>query len=180
MDDKYLLGNSFFLLEHLSLKELDTFVIDARDLLDIYYALKYNKAPLETFITISGPSLSRSSVIKVKIGTKIKDIIDNNYKLINKNNLYILNGLMTGHECDIDNTIVTRNTLGVVVIPKAECEEKKCINCGLCFKVCPVKVNPKKVMDARKISKNCIDCGLCSYMCPSHINLRRFLRGEYE
>lgn len=180
VDDKYLLGNQFFLLENLGLTELDTLVIDARTLLDIYYALKYNKAPLETFITISGPSLIRSSVIKVKVGTKIKDIIDNNYKLSCKNNLYVLNGLMTGCECDIDNTIVTRNTAGVIVIPKEDHEEKKCINCGLCLKVCPVKVNPKKVMDGRKISKNCFDCGLCSYICPSHINLRKFLRGEYE
>ncbi|MBQ6841025.1 MAG: 4Fe-4S binding protein [Bacilli bacterium] len=180
VDDKYLLGKSFFLLEYLNLKDLDTLVIDARTLLDIYNALKYNKFVHETFITISGPSVSRSQVIKVKIGSKIKDIIDNSIKVKGKDNLYILNGLMTGHECDINETVVTKNTLGVVIVPKEDIKESKCIGCGLCFKVCPVKVNPKKAMDSHKISNNCIDCGLCTYICPSHINLRRFLRGEYE
>lgn len=180
VDDKYLLGKSYFLLEYLNLKDLDTLVIDARTFLDMYNALKYNKYVYETFITISGPSVSRSQVIKVKIGSKIKDIIDNSIKIKGKDNVYVLNGLMAGHECDINNTIVTKHTLGVVVVPKEEIKEEKCINCGLCFKVCPVKVNPKKVMDSHKISNNCFDCGLCSYICPSHINLRRFLRGEYE
>ena len=87
---------------------------------------------------------------------------------------------MTGNACDISETVVTKNTLGLVIVPKKEEVTHKCINCGLCFKVCPVKVNPKKVMDSHKISNNCFDCGLCSYICPSHINLRRFLRGEYE
>ena len=180
VDDKYLLGKSYFLLEYLDLKELDTLVIDARTFLDMYNALKYNKCTFETFITISGPSVSRSQVIKVKIGTLIKDAIENSIKVKGKDNVFILNGLMTGQECDINETVVTRNTLGVVIIPKEEIKESKCINCGLCFKVCPVKVNPKKVMDSHKISNNCIDCGLCTYICPSHINLRRFLRGEYE
>jgi len=180
VDDKYLLGKPFFLLEYLNLSDLDTLVIDARTFLDMYYALKYNKHPHETFITISGPSVLRSKVIKVKIGTLLKDVIDNTVKLNYDDNKYILNGLMTGFECDINKAVVTKNTLGVVIIPNKVTEEQKCINCGLCFKVCPVKVNPKKVMDSHKISNNCLDCGLCSYICPSHINLRKFLRGEYE
>lgn len=180
VDDKYLLGKSFFLLEYLNLKELDTLVIDARTFLDMYNAIEFNKYSYETFITISGPSVSRSQVIKVKIGSKVKDIINNSIKLKGKDHIYVLNGLMTGHECNIDETIITKNTLGVVIVPKEEFKERKCINCGLCFKVCPVKVNPKKVMDSHRISNNCLDCGLCTYICPSHINLRRFLRGEYE
>ena len=180
VDDKYLLGKSFFLLEYLNLKDLDTLVIDARTFLDMYNALKYNKSAYETFITVSGPSVSRSQVIKVKIGSLLKDVIDNSIKIKGKDNIYILDGLMTGHECDINQTVVTKNTTGVIVVPRLEEKESKCINCGLCFKICPVKVNPKKVMDTRRISNNCLDCGLCSYICPSHINLRRFLRGEYE
>lgn len=180
VDDKYLLGKPYFLMEHLNLKELDTLVIDARTFLEMYEALKYNKYPLETYITISGPSVKRSQVIKVKIGSLINDIIQNNIKINGKDNIYILNGLMSGNECDINKVIVTKNTLGVVIIPNVCIKEKECINCGLCFKICPVKVNPKKIMETRKISNNCLDCGLCSYICPSHINLRKFLKGEFD
>lgn len=180
VDDRYLLGKSYFLLEYLNLKELDTLVIDARTFLDMYNALRYNKCAYETFITISGLSVRRSQVIKVKIGSLIQDVINNSIKIKDKDCLYVLNGLMTGHECDVSQTVVTKNTLGVVIVPAQKEATSKCINCGLCFKICPVKVNPKKVMDSHKISNNCFDCGLCSYICPSHINLRKFLRGEYE
>ena len=67
---------------------------------------------------------------------------------------------------------------GVIIIPKFNEEEKPCNLCGMCYKICPVKVNPKNVMDTGKKSKNCIDCGLCTYICPCKINLRKYLRGQ--
>ena len=181
IEDKYLLGKPFFLLEYLGIKEIDSFVIDAKTIYEIYNALKYNKFTYETFITIAGPSLQKSAVVKVKIGTLFKDIINNKFKINNKgDNLFILNGLMTGTPCKIENTVVTKNTIGLIVIPKEEIKESKCINCGMCYIICPVRVNPRKVMDTGKISNNCINCGLCSYICPSHINLRKFLEGNHE
>ena len=42
--------------------------------------------------------------------------------------------------------------------------DEKCLNCGLCYRVCPLGINPLK-----KNSK-CIKCGLCNYVCPSNIN----------
>ncbi len=180
VDDKYLLGNSYFLRENLGLEELDTLVLSAKELLDMYNAIKYDRYITETFITISGPCLEESKVIKVKIGTLFKDIIDENVKITSPNVKYILNGLMTGSECDISDTIVSSSVKGLIVIPDEKCSEEDCNNCGLCYKICPVKVNPKKVMDTGKVSSNCLDCGLCTYMCPNHINLRKYLRGENE
>ena len=42
--------------------------------------------------------------------------------------------------------------------------EEKCINCGLCYRVCPIGINPLKK------NNKCIKCGLCNYVCPSKIN----------
>jgi electron transport complex protein RnfC len=146
----------------------------------MYEAIKYNRLPSETFITISGPSVSKSQVLRVKLGTCLKEVVDNNVKIKDKEIQFILNGLMTGHGCDITNVIVTNQTKGLIVIPNVKIEEQECNNCGLCYRICPVKVNPKRCMDKKINSKNCIDCGLCSYICPCHINLRRFLRSENE
>ena len=179
IDDNYLLGHPFFLLEHLGCTEIDSFVIDVKTILNMYEAIKYNRLPSETFISISGPCVSKSMVLRVKIGSSLQEIVDNNIK-INGDVLYVLNGLMTGHECDISNVIVTNQTIGLIIIPNIKVEEQQCNNCGLCYRICPVKVNPKKCMDQKKESKNCIDCGLCSYICPCHINLRKFLRSEHE
>lgn len=180
VEDKYLLGKEFFLLEHLGLNESDTLFIDVKTAYKMYNAIKNNKHTYESFITVAGSSLQKSMVLKVKEGTSVEEIINRKIKIKNKDSLYVLNGLMTGQECDITNTIIGPNTKGVIVIPNEKVEQYPCIRCGLCYKMCPVKVNPKKVMDTKRISRNCIDCGLCTYLCPSNINLRKFLRGEHE
>ena len=180
IDDKYLLGNPFFLLEYLNCQEIDSFVIDVKTILNIYEAINYNHLPSETFISISGSRVTKSQVLKVKLGSSLKEIVDNNIKIKGSNNQYILNGLMTGYGCDISNVIITNQTQGLIIIPNQKHEELPCNNCGLCNRICPVKVNPKRSMDKKIKSKNCIDCGLCSYICPCHINLRKFLRSEHE
>ena len=52
--DKYLLGNNYFLRESLNLNEENTLVLTAKELLDMYNAIKYDKYITETFVTISG------------------------------------------------------------------------------------------------------------------------------
>ncbi len=180
IEDKYLLGNSFFLLEYLGLSQIDSLVIDVKTIVNIYDAIYYGHLPSETFISISGPCVSKNQVLKVKIGASLEEIINNNVKIKDNDVQFILNGLMTGHGCDIKNVIITNQTSGLIVIPNIKEEELKCNNCGLCYRICPVKINPKKAMDKKEKSANCIDCGLCSYICPCHINLRKFLRSENE
>lgn len=176
VEDKYLLGNGFFLLENMNLKE-DSIVISAKDLLSIYNNLLYNDYNLNTFITIASPLFNKSYVVNVKVGTLLSDIF-NKLSINNVEGLCIYNGLMTGYEIDYKKCVITFDTKGVIIIPKFNEEVKPCNLCGMCYKICPVKVNPKNVMDTGKKSKNCIDCGLCTYICPCKINLRKYLRGQ--
>lgn len=179
VEDYYLLEKPFFLLEYMHLKDFDSLVLDSKTLLEMHYAIKYSKFMHEVFITIAGPNINKSTVIETKIGANLFDIINNTIS-VKENSEYILNGLMTGSSCDPKETVISKNSLGVIIIPKDSLREEKCNMCGLCYKVCPVKVNPKAVMDSKKVSSNCFDCGLCSYICPCHINLRKFLRSEHE
>ena len=60
-------------------------------------------------------------------------------------------------------------------------EERACINCGTCSKVCPVDILPQftlKAILADEIEDalahgvlDCVECGLCTYVCPSKIEL---------
>lgn len=180
IEDKYLLATPFFLLESLNLEEKDSLVLSSKDILNIYNILKNNIGVSETFITISSPFITKSKVIHVKIGSSLKEILNNNVVIKEKDIMYIYNGLMTGYEIDPKNIVITNNTKGVIIIPFLSEEEEPCNLCGMCYKICPVKVNPKKAMDAKRKSKNCIDCGLCTYICPCKINLRKYLRGQNE
>lgn len=44
-----------------------------------------------------------------------------------------------------------------------EADEHKCINCGICKKVCKMEVDPVKTPD----SMECIRCGACAHSCPA-------------
>lgn len=60
-------------------------------------------------------------------------------------------------------------------------ENRACINCGYCTRICPVDILPQftyKCIYADEIEEalqhgllDCVECGLCSYVCPSKIEL---------
>ena len=64
-------------------------------------------------------------------------------------------------------------------------EERPCINCGYCAKICPVDILPQftyKSIYADEIEEalahgllDCVECGLCSFVCPSKIELSELL-----
>ena len=76
------------------------------------------------------------------------------------------------------NEIIDNNTEAIFIMKKENIKEEKCLYCGACLEVCPMKIDPKRLMDHKLTSKKCIDCGLCSYVCPSFINLRKYLKGD--
>lgn len=177
INDYYLLAQDYFLLENMNLSNEDSLVISASDLYKIYKLLN-DELSYTTFVSIVSPFLPKSFVVNVKNGSLIKDVLKKlNIKKFD-NALYICNGLMTGYEIDLDKEVITENTKGLIITNKDTFKEEKCNLCGMCYKICPVKVNPKNVMDTGKKSKNCIDCGLCTYICPCKINLRKYLRGQ--
>jgi electron transfer flavoprotein alpha subunit len=47
----------------------------------------------------------------------------------------------------------------------AKVDEKKCIGCGICTKVCPVGAIQLRNGKA-KVSDGCISCGACAGECP--------------
>ena len=62
-------------------------------------------------------------------------------------------------------------------------EVRPCISCGMCEKICPVRLMPQVIHryiyrdmpdEAMKAGlDSCIDCNLCTFICPSKIELQR-------
>lgn len=70
-------------------------------------------------------------------------------------------------------------------------EERACINCGTCARVCPVEIFPQftyKSIYADEIEEalkhgllDCVECGLCAYVCPSKIELSQaFIAAKHK
>jgi len=177
--DVYPVTNELILDKYLYFKD-DVLFITPENLLSIYYALKKDKIMLEKYITISGDAIVNPVVINTKIGASIKKIIDDNIKFLNNEEVvYIVNGLMTGYECNIDDLIVTEELDGIIINYPKKCKTSECINCGKCYEVCPANIDPKKIFLDNKNSDDinkCNDCGLCTYICPSYINFKNKIK----
>ncbi len=65
-------------------------------------------------------------------------------------------------------------------------DERACVNCGSCAKVCAVDIPPQftfKCVLADEVEESlacglldCVECGLCSYVCPSKIDVCAILK----
>lgn len=165
--------------------EVGAIVSNVSTIYAIYEMLKYNTPLTERIITITGTGIRKSSNIKVKIGTKLSEIIENieGYKDIKKP-IFIAGGPMMGSSLPSDNLIVTKDLNCVLVIDDIELNSYPCIKCGKCTNVCPVHLLPVMIMNnignEKKLKElmpqRCIECGLCSYICPSKIEVREYVR----
>ena len=177
----YLLGREEFLLKHLNLNSAESIVIKASEFYNIFNLVKRNRLVSDKLITISGDGLVNPLIVKVKIGSKAKDVLKDLIEL-KDNVVFIVNGLMQGNPIDINNFVITNDIHSILIMKdKKIMEDSKCINCGACIDICPVNINPINLNNKRyrdKVYNKCLKCGLCSYICPVYINFNKVIKGE--
>ena len=148
----------------------------------IYKALKYRKPISKRIITITGGMLKHPQNVLAKIGTPVKEII-NEIGVYKKGTSikFIAGGPMMGMALESDDLVVTKNLNCVLIIEgNAEYNDINCLRCGRCAYVCPAQLSPVLIRDKVNDYENliylrpekCIECGLCSYICPSKIDVR--------
>lgn len=169
----YLINRQEFYKECLETPVNNIFELDLKSFNEIEEVIEKNRILTEKYITISGDAIKNPLVIKVKKGTLVKNILDENIELLKTNSEieYYKNGLMKGNVCDINTLIVDDNFEGLIITNKQDIKEHKCISCGLCSKYCPLNLNP--IEEGEKGLIKCLNCGLCSYVCPSNINFKK-------
>ncbi|ALJ05896.1 electron transporter RnfC [Pseudalgibacter alginicilyticus] len=155
----------------------------------IYQAIQHNKPLIERVVTVTGKKLENPSNYWVKIGTPIKDLVDEVGGLPEGTRKIVNGGPMMGKAIKNLDVPVTKGTSGILVIAEDEAsrgEPKNCIRCGECVYVCPMGLEPHLLMNLsekgmyEKASQEdimtCIECGSCSYVCPSHRPLLDYIR----
>ncbi|MEZ4840477.1 MAG: electron transport complex subunit RsxC [Flavobacteriaceae bacterium] len=155
----------------------------------IYQAVQYDQPLTERVVTVTGKNLEKASNFWVKIGTPIKDLVEEVGGLPEGTRKIVNGGPMMGKAIKNTDVPVTKGTSGILVISEDEAsrqEPENCIRCGKCVFVCPMGLEPhllmnltEKGMYERAASEDvmtCIECGSCSYVCPSHRPLLDYIR----
>ncbi len=182
LPDLYLLGHNSILAHHLNLDYSSSLFIKASSFYNIYNLIFRNRQISDKLITISGNGVINPSVIRVKIGTKLIDVISSLLKLKKTKLIYVAEGLMSGTIINPENFVITANLSGIIITKESKTNsEQPCLNCGACLNICPVGLNPLLLKNKEyfeKVKSKCLKCGLCTYICPSYINFNQIIEGE--
>ncbi|MBN2158885.1 MAG: electron transport complex subunit RsxC [Spirochaetes bacterium] len=141
------------------------------------------------YITVSGGAIRRPGNYKVRIGTRIRDIVEECGGFSQEPARIVMGGPMCGLGVYSMDIPVVKGTSGLLFLTQKEVsggDYSPCIRCGKCVSVCPAGLLPfalgnaaeKNRMDlARELNPNdCIMCGSCSYVCPARRPLSHFIK----
>lgn len=177
LPNKYLISEKSILCKYLNINEHFIY-LNIMELYNLYNFLKRKRIVEDKFLTITGNAIENPQVFKCKMYTKLDDIITNFIKFKSENYVIIVNNLLSNHFCDAKELIVTDDIDSIFIMKKREYKEKKCILCGKCNDICPVKIKVSNLINGKKCDyEDCIKCGLCNYICPSYININKYLEG---
>lgn len=155
----------------------------------VYDAVACGKPLYEKVVTIAGKGIGRPANLLVKVGTKVKDIVDYLGGLQPGLAKIILGGPMMGFAVSSLEVPVTKTTSAVLFLTKEEVDTRphsQCIRCGWCLEACPMGLEPKEIaihVEAGKAEVtepfgvfDCFECGSCAYVCPAKRPLVQFIR----
>ncbi|MBN2544933.1 MAG: electron transport complex subunit RsxC [Spirochaetes bacterium] len=165
--------------------EINTVVHNVSTVIAIKEAIVNDKPLIERVVTVTGSGIKEPKNLKVKVGTPVKEVINECGGLKPGVKKVIIGGPMMGFaQMDLE-VPVTKACSGILAFTDEELSFYKtdsiCINCGRCviscaFGLMPTYINKllkykkfKEVIDAGLL--NCKECGCCSWVCPAQIPL---------
>ncbi len=155
----------------------------------IYDAVVLRKPLYEKVITVAGKGIGRPANLLVKVGTKLKDIVEYLGGLQPGLSKIVLGGPMMGFAVSSLDVPVTKTTSAVLFLTKDEIDTRphsQCIRCGWCLDACPMGLEPKEIALHVEAGRSevtepfgvfdCFECGCCAYVCPAKRPLVQFIR----
>ncbi|MBF0557921.1 MAG: electron transport complex subunit RsxC [Nitrospirae bacterium] len=147
----------------------------------VYEAARYGKPLIERVVTVTGEGIMQPANLIVKMGTLVKDLIDECGGFKSEAAKIISGGPMMGFSIYSLDVPVTKGTSGILVLPEEGVLHAEdfgpCIRCGRCIEICPMGLMPSMLSvlsekgfyeEAKEYDLfDCFECGSCTYVCPS-------------
>jgi electron transport complex protein RnfC len=150
----------------------------------VYEAFEKNKPLIDRIVTVSGTALAEPANLKVRLGTPVRELIEDCGGFKEPPAKIISGGPMMGFALVDLESPVTKGTSGILALSRKElgaAAETNCLSCGRCLRACPLGLQPVtlyKYIDHRRYDDalaeglmDCKECGCCSYVCPARIPL---------
>ena len=169
--------------------KLGVMVFNVSTIAGLWRAIKWNEPVMKRNFTCTGDGIKTPSNFRLRIGTSLKEIIDQcgGYTPEPENKVLILGGPMMGANLVRDDAVITKTCTSCIILDEKKEVEEPCVRCASCVYSCPAGLQPVKIMQAVKNNdkealktklniKACILCGMCSYTCTSKIHLTDYCR----
>ena len=155
-----------------------------------YDAVKYKKPILDRYVAVGGSAVKTPQIMKVRIGTRIGEIIDQCGGFTEKPYKIITGSVLSGREVAYLDEPVRKTCYAIIAMSKSHVSyysQQNCINCGECRAVCPVGLDPQYIykqinmpesgnfMPDEYPATGCHGCGCCKIVCPSSLPLSELI-----
>lgn len=191
LNDVYPAGWERYIVEHVTKNtysglpsDVGAVVNNVQTAIAVCESVEENKPLIEKMVTFTGEGLVNPCNVKVKIGTKVSDVISSIGGYVDnlEEAYFIAGGPMTGKSIMFDDLVITNSLGSIIVKPKIDHQNNpSCMGCGKCAEACPAFLTPTEIKvaldngDMEGLNKlnvtKCVQCGLCSYVCPSRVDI---------
>ncbi|MBR2215004.1 MAG: electron transport complex subunit RsxC [Selenomonadaceae bacterium] len=144
----------------------------------------------ERITTVSGDAVQNPKNLRVRIGTRYRDVLDYCGGFAETPAKILAGGPMMGFaQYDLDVPVM-KGSSGILALTKKLTEhgrERACIRCGRCVQGCPMGLIPSMLSILSERGDytaarddyglmNCIECGSCTFVCPAKRNIVQYVR----
>jgi electron transport complex protein RnfC len=166
--------------------ELGVVVNNATTAIAFAEALTLGTGIVEKTVTFSGDALNKPVNVRVPVGVKVSEIVEQIGGYSKQDALVIAGGPMMGKAIKSDDFVITNSSNAITILEAKPINTIPCLRCGKCNDNCPAGILPVRINNAEKVgdvkliaklrADQCIECGMCTYVCPSKIEVTENVR----